>query len=207
MLKKDFIALGLDEDLAAKCEEESKKELKGFVTRERFNEVAGERDTLKESLKERDAQLETIKQSNADVEKLKTQIETLQTENKAKDKAHEAELKRLKIDSAVEAAITGAKGKNAKAIKALLNLESAELLEDGTVKGLKEQLEALAKAEDSVFLFDVDVQPQVKGATPAGNAKNRSAEVTREAFAKMGYKERVELFNNNRELYDQLVKE
>lgn len=187
MLKKDFIALGLDEDLAAKCEEESKKELKGFVTRERFNEVAGERDTLKESLKERDAQLETIKQSNADVEKLKTQIETLQTENKAKDKAHEAELKRLKIDSAVEAAIANAKGKNAKAIKALLNLEGAELLEDGSMKGLKEQLETLINAEDSKFLFD-NQTPQIKGAVPGGSPNNNRSSTGLD-FSTMTYDE------------------
>lgn len=29
--------------------------------------------------------------------------------------------------------------------------------------------------------------------------------ITKETFSKMGYKERVELFNTNRDLYDQLV--
>lgn len=205
MKKEDFLKLGLDEEMAKKCETASVEELKGYVPYDRFKEVNDEKAKLKNDLKERDEQLETLKNSSADVETLKKQIETLQGENKAKDEAHALEMKQLKIDSAVSSAITGAKGKNAKAIRALLNLENAELLEDGTVKGLKEQIESLVKAEDSKFLFESEEKVQFKGAIPAGSAKNKSSGITKETFSKMGYKERVELFNTNRDLYDQLV--
>lgn len=166
MKKEDFLKLGLDDEMAKKCETASTEELKGYVPYDRFKEVNDEKAKFKNDLKERDEQLETLKNSTADVETLKKQIETLQGENKAKDEAHALEMKQLKIDSAVSSAITGAKGKNAKAIKALLNLENAELLEDGTVKGLKEQIDALVKAEDSKFLFDSQ-KPIIKGAKPA----------------------------------------
>ena len=127
--------------------------------------VTAERDNLKNELTARDKQLEDLKASSGNAEELKKQIETLQADNKAKDEAHTAEIKKIQVENAVTLAITGAKGKNAKAIRALLELENAEIGEDGTVKGLSEQIEALKKAEDSKFLFGSDI-PEIKGAKP-----------------------------------------
>ncbi len=92
-----------------------------------------------------------------------TKISELEAANQTKDAEHQAEMHRLRLDAAVEAALVGAKAKNIKAVKALLNLEDAELAKDGTVKGLAEQLEQLAKAEDSKFMFD-SAKPDIKGA-------------------------------------------
>ena len=162
-------------------------------------------ETLKGQVSERDGQLETLKNSTGDVESLKEQIATLQADNKAKDDAHAAEVLQLKIDSAVDAAIVNAKGKNAKAIKALLNLENAELGEDGTIKGLTEQMEALQKSD--TYLFDnATTKTQVKGAKVGEGADPNYQELTKEQFNKMSYKEKVNLFNENRELYDSLSK-
>ena len=124
--------------------------------------------TLKSQVVERDGQLETLKKSTGDVESMKKQIETLQTENKTKDETHAAEMKRLKVDAAVDVAISDAKGLNVKAIKALLNeLDKAEFGDDGKIKGLKEQLETLTKAEDSKMLFETTkTKTKVKGAKP-----------------------------------------
>ena len=137
----------------------------------KLTEAEKEADTLKEQIKDRDKQLNDLKNSKEDLDGLKSQIETLQKDNKAKDEQHKAEIRNLKVNSAVDAALTGAKAKNHTAVKALLkDLDKAELLEDGTVKGLKEQIEALTKADDSKFLFDIETMPQTpKGATPAGS--------------------------------------
>ena len=137
----------------------------------KLTEAEKEADTLKEQIKDRDKQLNDLKNSKEDLEGLKSRIETLQKDNKAKDEQYKAEIRNLKVNSAVDAALTGAKAKNHTAVKALLkDLDKAELLEDGTVKGLKEQIEALTKADDSKFLFDIETMPQTpKGATPAGS--------------------------------------
>lgn len=127
---------------------------KNFVARADFNTLNTEKKALADTVKERDKQLETLKASTGDVEALKTQIATLQTENTAATKAHEAEIKRLKIDTAVELALSAAKAKNVKAVKALLDLDKAELDADGTVKGLADQIKKLAEAPDSGFMFD-----------------------------------------------------
>ena len=133
----------------------------------------------------------------------------MQKDNKAKDEQYKAEIRNLKVSSAVDAALTGAKAKNHTAVKALLkDLDKAELLEDGTVKGLKEQIEALTKADDSKFLFDIETAPQTpKGATPASSPKASATGITKEQFNKMGYRERLDLFNNDPTTYNSLMGE
>ena len=71
---------------------------------------------------------------------------------------YESELNRLKIDFAVEKALTGANARNIRAVKALLDLADAKLDKDGTVKGLSEQINNLAADEGTKFLFDSKTQ-------------------------------------------------
>ena len=175
----------------------------------KLTEAEKEAETLKEQIKDRDKQLNDLKNSKEDLDGLKSQIETLQKDNKAKDEQYKAEIRNLKVSSAVDAALTGAKAKNHTAVKALLKaLDKAELLEDGTVKGLKEQIEALTKADDSKFLFDIETAPQTpKGATPASSPKASATGITKEQFNKMGYRERLDLFNNDPTTYNSLMGE
>lgn len=150
MNKQELISLGASEELAEKIVEK----LDGnYIPKTRFNEVNTELKNHKETLKERDSQLEELKKSVGDSEKLKAQIESLQKENKAKEESHIAEIKKIKIDSAIDKALNEAKAKNLKAVKALLDMDNAELLEDGTIKGLSERIKVLAESEDSSFLF------------------------------------------------------
>ena len=59
-------------------------------------------DTANNTIKERDKQLETLKNSPDNPEELKKQIQQLQDDNKAKDEAHQKEIKELKVNSALE---------------------------------------------------------------------------------------------------------
>jgi hypothetical protein len=163
MKKEELVKLGLDEETAEKVANASAEELRGFVPKSRFDEVNNAKKTAEDTVKERDQQIESLK-SAGNVDDLKQQITTLQNENKAKDEAHAAELLKVRIDSDVEAALTEAKAKNHKAVKALLDLEKAELGDDGKVKGLREQIAALTKAEDSKFMFNAVTAPKMKGA-------------------------------------------
>ena len=162
MKKEDFIALGIDEELAEKAANASAEELKGFIPKARFDEVNTDKKHLDTLIKERDSQLEELKKNAGDSEVLKQQIETLQADNKAKDEAHEKEITSLKINNAIETALMSAKAKNTKAAKALLDLEGAELLEDGTVKGLDEQIAALKESDK--YLFGGKESLDVRGA-------------------------------------------
>lgn len=164
MKKEDFIKLGLDEETAKKCEAASTAELEAFVPKAQFDELIGEKNNLETMKTTLEGQLDGLKNSTGDIDALKGQIETLQADNKAKDDAHALEVKTLKIGNAIDTAISGMKGKNAKAIKALLDMEKVSLDDKGNVVGHTDQLKALIKAEDSKFLFDAESQPQFKGA-------------------------------------------
>ena len=144
MKKDEFVKLGVDEETAKKLETASQEELKGYIPKARFDEVNNEKKKLELDVRDRDSQLETLKNSTGDVEVMKQQIADLQKANKDAADAHAAEVKQLKIDSAVLTALTGAKAKNNAAVKALLkDLDKAEFAEDGTIKGLAEQIEVL----------------------------------------------------------------
>ena len=153
MTKEKLLEWGLTEEQATKVMEG----LNGsFVTKARFNEVNTELTTAKNTIKERDTQLETLKKASGDTKALQDQITQLQADNKKKDTDHAAELKNLKISNAVELALTGAKAKNNTAVKALLVdfIGKAELAEDGTVKGLDDEIKKLVEGKDTAFLFD-----------------------------------------------------
>ena len=181
MKKEDLLKLGLDEETAKKVEAESEKELKEYTSKEemknyipkaRFDEVNNEKKALETTIKERDTQLETLKTSTGDIEALKIQITELQTANKESGEKHAAEIHALKVTAAVDAALTGSKAKNLVAVKALLNLDKAELDDDGKVKGLADQIKNLQGAEDSKFLFDMETKKTtMKGAKPAETGK------------------------------------
>ena len=195
MKKEEIVALGVDEEIAQKIADASAEELKGYIPKTRFDEVNEAKKNAEALVKERDGQLETLKKSAGDSAELQKQIEDLQKSNKAAKEEYEGKIKQMQIDNAVDKAITGANGKNVKAIRALLNLEKAELSEDGTVKGLSEQLEALAKAEDSSFLFDTGV-PKVKGMVPGAGA-GAGASGQGVDFSKMSYSQISEYLEAN----------
>lgn len=165
MKKEEFVKLGIDEETAKKLETASMEELKGYIPKARFDEVNEEKKKLQEDVKARDKQLETLKNSTGDVEAMKQQIETLQADNKAKDEAHRAEIKQLKIDNAVDTALGEAKAKNKVAVRALLkDLDKAELGDDGLIKGLADQIKALQKSDS--YLFEQTSKTKIKGANP-----------------------------------------
>lgn len=192
MKKEEFVKLGIDEETAKKLETASLEELKGYIPKTRFDEINDEKKRLQDDLKDRDKQLETLKNSTGDVEAMKKQIETLQADNKAKDEKHQAEIKQLKIDNAVETALGEAKAKNKIAVKALLkDLDKAELGEDGLIKGLADQIKALQKSDS--YLFEQTSTRKVKGAEPGESGDGEQGVDT----SKMTYTEMVAYLAEN----------
>lgn len=122
-----------------------------------------ENDSLGKQIKERDKQLEDLKKSAGDNADLQKQIQDLQTANTQLIETHEKEMQQLKLDTAVEKALTDGGAKNVKAVKALLELgDDVKFEKDGTVKGLADQIEKLKADEGSKFLFNeqTETKPQ-----------------------------------------------
>ena len=111
-------------------------------------------DSIKEQLQTAKDGLKAFE--GVDVAQLQSKVADLQGELNAKDTEWQGKLADMAFDHALEAAITSAKGKSAKAIRALLDVD--------TLKGSKNQeadikaaLEAVRK--DNGYLFD-------EGSTP-----------------------------------------
>lgn len=150
MTKEQLIALGLDEATAAKVAAASAEELKGYVGKADHEKVTAANKQLETDIKTRDKQLEELK--SVDAAALQKTITELQETNKTTKTEYEAKIRQMQIDSAVTAALTGANAKNIKAVRALLDLEKAELDGD-SVKGLADQIKKLQEGEDTKFLF------------------------------------------------------
>lgn len=170
---------------------------KRFVSKADFNSTKAELTTAKGQIADRDKQLEDLKKSSGDAEALKKQIEDLQTANAQKDKDHAAEIAAIKLESAVEAALTSAKAKNNVAVKALLTefLKDAKVGEDGAVKGLDGELKKLAEAEDTAFLFEQTTDTKFKGAKPAEGGEKKPADQV--DFSKMSYEDMVKYMEDH----------
>lgn len=195
MKKDELVKLGLTEELAAKVESASAEELKGFIPKSRFDEVNTDLKTAKETITERDKQIEGLKKSSGDSEALKKQIEQIQSDNKKKDEEHAAEIKRLKIDAAIDTALTEAKAKNLKAAKALLDMEKITLNDKGEITGLSEQIKSLSGSKDTSFIFD-SKGGSFKGAKHGEDGHDGDGKPD---FGKMTYAELAQYLSENPE--------
>lgn len=191
MTKKQLEDLGLSKqqiDSVMKINEDDiKNEKSNSLTQ--IQNLQTENDGLKNQVSDRDKQLETLKTSAGDNEALTKQIADLQAENTKAKESYEAEMNQLKVDFAVEKALSEAKAKNIKAVKALLDLSDAKFDKEGNVKGLQEQIEKLVAADDTKFLFEAAQQTQqiFKGFQPGVSAQQKPG--TQVDTSKMNYDE------------------
>jgi len=128
----------------------SKELPKHFIPKDKYNEVAEAKKKLETDIAERDKQLEQLKAAAGSNEELKKQIETLQAENQKAAEEWQAKMAQMQLDFAIEKALTAAKAKNAKAVKALLDMEKVKL--DGEqLLGLDDQLKTLKETDPYLF--------------------------------------------------------
>lgn len=189
-LKEQLIGMGLTEEQAKKVIDEIVDG--NYVPKSRFNEVNEENKTLKQSVADRDKQLDDLKKSSGDNAELKKQIETLQKQNADQKKAHDEEMAQLKLDNAVDAALTASGAKNAKAVKALCDMSKVKLGDDGKLTGLDEQLSAVQKSD--AYLFEVK-QQKFKGFQPGASGDVKPG--IKVDMSKMTYDELAYYIENN----------
>jgi len=128
-----------------------------FVPKVRYNEVAEAKKKLEADVAERDKQLDELKKAAGASEELRKQIETLQAENKAAKEKYEADLKELKLSTAIKAAIAG-KVHDEDLVAGLFD-RSKLVLDGDKVVGLEEQLKTLQESKAFLFKQDNSQQP------------------------------------------------
>jgi hypothetical protein len=186
MKKEELMKLeGMTEDLATKIAEQSAEEMKGMIPKSRLDEVIAERDNAKKDHAEVLKQLGVLQKETGDVQSLKDKIQELQDTAKEAEKTHAAEIQTLKINNAVDNALIGEKALNIKAVKALLNLEGAELDENGAVKGLADQIKALKTADDSKFLFGSSTMKGAKAGESGNDDGDKGVDTSKMTYSEL----------------------
>ena len=169
---------------------------------ERYTKLKGQKADLDEQIKAANTTITELKKNNKDNEALQQTIQD-----------HEATIENLKKESAqkdfnyaLDSALKDNKCKNAKALKALLDLDNIKFNE-GKLEGLEGQLNALKESDG--YLFDTS-NPAPGNTGGTGNhprVGGGAGEVTKADLMKMPYSKRVEFFNNNKEEFNRLMNE
>ena len=140
-------------------------------------EAQAERDGLKSQLDEASKTIDGFKA--LDIEGVKKSADEWKAKAEQAQKDAEAQVYKVRYESALADALKGHKAKNVKAVRALLNEADLKLTDEGLV-GLKEQLEKI-KSENE-FLFDSD-EPRPRIVAGAQN-KTVISDLTVEAARK-----------------------
>lgn len=137
-----------------------------------IGKAKGEFDDLKKQLaasedqiKDRDKQLEDLKKTAGDNAELLKQIADLQVENTAAKEKYEAEMKDLKLSTAIKLAV-GESAQDADLVAGLFDRSKLILSDDGKITGLEEQMKTIK--ESKPFLFKTDTNQKPSGFKPLG---------------------------------------
>ena len=144
------------DDQLATIETEMKANYKPIAD---YNKQKEKLDASDEKVKTLTASLDKFK--DVDPTALTQTIEDLKGQLTQKDAEFAQRLADRDFDDLINTNINTLKGKNAKAIKALLDVDALKQSKN-QAEDVKTALEALQKAEDSAFLFE-SVQPQAQG--------------------------------------------
>ena len=157
-----------------------------YVSKEKLDAKIEELKTVQASLAEKDAALK--KWDGVDLDKLKA-------ENDAKTEELNKQLSALKKQNAVETSLLAENIQDLKAIKAYIDFDTVKVADDGTVTGLKEQVEKLRT--DKAFLFKVqpngqenaEHQKKLTTGVPHDNQPgNKTISMSDAVAEKLGYK-------------------
>ncbi len=158
-MKRDFLKnLGIeDKDIIDKILDENSADI---------GRAKGELDTyktkvsdLENDIKTKEKEIDTLKTQVGDTQSLNDKISQLETDKTNLTNELNTKVSEIQKEHAIESKIRDAKGKNVKAIRALLDMEKITY-ENNELGGIDEQLTSLASAEDSSMLFgDTQVAP------------------------------------------------
>lgn len=197
-MKREFLeGLGIEKENIDKIMAENGKDIEGVKASLSTKEA--ELADTKKLLDDANKEIEGFK--DLDVEAIKAKAEDYKAKFEEAQEKAKVELEKVQFNHILENTLKGAKAKNVKAVKALLDLEGLKLNE-GKVVGLDEQLESIQ--QENEFLFEVeDTEPNTPTFTRPNDGGKPQA-ITKEQFNNMGYLDKVSLKKRDPELYDNL---
>ena len=165
-----------------------------WIPKNKFNELNDAKKLADDQLKQANDQLKDLEKNASLTDEQKKQLTDLQAKMDEQKQNYEKELMTLRKNHAIDTALGSAKAKNAKAVRALLDESKIVLGEDGSVSGLKEQLEAVQKDNDYLFEVSGGTQDPGKprfGGTPGEPSKTGDAALQARFAEKLGIKQQA----------------
>lgn len=168
----------------------------------RYGKLKGDFDNLTTQHGEATKLIEELKKGTKGNEELQGKVTAYETQIADLQE----QLKQTQIESAIKVALLGAKATDIDYMTFKLKEKGEiELAEDGSIKGIDDKISGLKTQFPNQFetagskdgrIYDVNKLPE----------QNDDGGVTKEAFDKMGYQERLKLYNENPETYEELSK-
>lgn len=199
MKREELTALNVPEEAIDKIMEINGRDIEKHkaaaeVAKAKAEELSGQ-------LGERENDLAELKKVDADglkakLEELQGEYEKKRAEWEEKEKQRAYEDRRREFFAGVEFADDYAK----RGVLAEFDEKAFQYSDsDGTFRGAKDWLEKLKETAPSAFKAGAPAPQIVRPASGDGGMQ-----VSKEAFAKMGYRERLELKKNNPEIYERV---
>lgn len=166
----------------------------------RYGKLKTDHDTLTTQFNEAKELIDTLKKSNKGNDDLQSKV----TNYESKVQTLQEELDKTKMESAIKVALLGAKADDVDYLAYKLKEKGELKLDDkGNIKGIEDMLTSL-KTQFPTH-FESSTQKKIDENKLPDNNDDKT--VTKEQFDKMSYKEKLDLFNENEELYNELRKE
>jgi len=199
-------ARGIADDVIAQIQEDMKTN-KIFTASEenldiRYGKLKTDHEGVTKQLGEANTLIEELKKSNKGNEGLQQKV----TDYESQIATLQAELRQAQIDGEVNVALlaAGVKTEDIDYVTFKLKAKGAlELGEDGKIKGIDDKIAALKTQLPGNF-EGAAKKNIIENKLPGGDEGNT---INKESFAKMGYQERLKLYNENPEAYAELAKD
>lgn len=186
MKREELRDLGLSDEQVSKVMGMHSAELNDV--RANLQDATSERDQLKKLLEDNDNELTKLRDSAKDNETLQKQLDDLQGKFDQSKQDSENTIKTLKLNNAVDLSIAKSHARNAKAVKALIDMDKVKMTDDG-LSGLDDQISSLQESDS--YLFE-EQHNDTSNSTHKGNPSGGNGEGTddRAAFkAALGLKD------------------
>lgn len=152
---------------------------KNAVPKEQYNQKIEENKEYKNQIKTRDKQISDLKEEFKDAKGLKEKVEQLEADNKKQKEDYEAQIKDINFNTALKSALAPYKCKDTDYLMSKINKDLIKLNDDGSIIGLKEQVEPFKK--DHEYLFEIE--PKGTGSFFTGGGEGGGKEPSNTNFA------------------------
>lgn len=162
MQRKFLEDLGLEKEIVDKIMSENGSDIEKTKAR-----LEAERDNYKEQLETAQNALKEF--DGIDVKELQGKIETLNSDLKNKETEYQSKIADMEFSAVLDSAISSSKARNAKAVKALLDIDKLKTSKN-QAEDIKAALDAVKAENDYLFVSGEPIQNAVlgTGTQPAG---------------------------------------